>query len=94
MNSSNPPIKIAPEQSPVGISDTEELQLVEKLQSSHDESVPLNSTDSDSGWFDDCWIKRFLDRIWCLLIYASAGLLNGLDSVLIKVVNRFYYHNI
>ena len=95
MDGSNPPIQIAPEQWSYDISNKQELQLVEKLQSSHDENMLLNSTENDSGgWFDDCCIKTILQQIWCLLIYAAAGLLNILDSVLIKIVNRFYYHNI
>ena len=67
----------------------EEYEFIESLQANYEEQ----STSNHNGGYCFC-IKKILGQIWCLLVYGTAGILNILDSALIKIVNRFYYHNI
>ena len=88
MDSPNPPIKIAEQQS-LNSTNRQEYELIESLQANYEDESPSKH---DGGYF--FCMRKTLDQIWNLLIYGTAGMLNILDSALIKVVNRFYYHNI
>ena len=83
-----PPVKIAEQDSLKGIN-KEEYEFIESLQANYEEQ----STSNHNGGYCFC-IKKILGQLWCLLVYGTAGILNILDSALIKIVNRFYYHNI
>ena len=88
MERPNPPVKIA-EQQALKNSTTEEHEFKEILQGNYEEQ---DNSNNDNG---HCFcLRKVLEQIWFLLIHASAGILNIMDLALIKVVNRFYYHNI
>ena len=88
MDRPNPPIKITEQQSLNG-SNKREYETIESQQANYEEQ----STSNHDGGYCFC-LKKLLNQLWCLLIYGSAGILNILDSALIKLVNRFYYNNI
>ena len=88
MDRPNPPIKIA-EQNSLNSSNKEEYEFIESLQANSEEE----STSKHESGYCFC-LKSILGQLWCLLVYGTAGILNILDSALIKIVNRFYYHNI
>ena len=77
-------------------SNEEKVEDGENLPKKHDENLPerRNSIMRELERFEDSWIKKQLQKIWRLIIHCLAGVLNFVDSILIKVVNRFYYHNI
>ena len=84
----NPPIKIS-EQQTLSSSHEEEKKFIESVQGNYEEQ----GTSNDENRHCLC-LRNRLGQLWLLLIHASAGVLNILDFTLIKIVNRFYYHNI
>ena len=77
-------------------SNEEKVQVGDNSPKKDDENLPerRSSIMMELELFEDSWMKKQLQKIWRLIIHCFAGLLNFLDSILIKVVNRFYYHNI
>ena len=89
MNSESPPTKIDSKTTPEEYIDLEENDLV------HQRCNNSQMANDEYEWLKKCLcIRRPLQRLFTFFIYLSATILNIMDSALIKIVNRFYYHNI
>ena len=89
MNSESPPTKIDSNTSSDEYINLEENDLVQQRCNN---SQVVNQ---EYEWLNKCiCMKRPLQRFLTFFIYLSATILNIMDSLLIKIVNRFYYHNI
>ena len=89
MNSESPPTKIDSNTSSDEYINLEENDLVQQRCNNS------QTVDEEYEWLNKCiCIKRPLQRFLTFFIYLSATILNIMDSLLIKIVNRFYYHNI
>ena len=88
----NSPIRTTLDHPSSNTKSEEAHELDENLQDSYVEQNNANNNNHDPHY---CFCGQHLfQRIWCLLIYMAAGVLNIVDSILIRIVNRFYYHNI
>ena len=89
MNSESPPTKIDSKTTPEEYIDLEENDLV------HQRCNNSQMANDEYEWLKKCLcIRRPPQRLFTFFIYLSATILNIMDSALIKIVNRFYYHNI
>ena len=89
MNSESPPTKIDSNTSSDEYINLEENDLVQQRCNNS------QTVDEEYEWLNKfICIKRPLQRFLTFFIYLSATILNIMDSLLIKIVNRFYYHNI
>ena len=89
MNSESPPTKIDSNTSSDEYINLEENDLVQQRCNNS------QTVNEEYEWLNKCiCIKRPLQRFLTFFIYLSATILNIMDSLLIKIVNRFYYHNI
>ena len=89
MNSESPTAKTDSTTTPEEYIDLEENDSVQQRCNNS------QLANDEYEWLNMCLcIRRPLQRLFTLFIYLSATILNIMDSALIKIVNRFYYHNI